>query len=86
MCQNAHAARMPLPLTCNVMGRLIPIVIQIKRGAQQGDPMLCLVYDLAIELLACREAKEDRVPGIKKLITKLFADDMADNVSVSKQK
>jgi hypothetical protein len=53
---------------------------QVTRGVQQGDPLSCLLFDLAIEPLACklRNCKElDGLtfPGVEgKLIVNLFMD------------
>ena len=55
---------------------------QVTCGIQQGDPLSCALFDLAIEPLACElqnnpEINGIRIPGTKeKIITSLFADDM----------
>jgi ribonuclease HI len=54
---------------------------KVTRGIRQGDPLSCALFDLAIELLACRLCSDPRLQGYKipgtedKLITSLFADD-----------
>lgn len=53
---------------------------KVTRGVRQGDPLSCLLFDLAIEPLACMLRKSDlrgyNVPGvIDKIIVTLFADD-----------
>ena len=54
---------------------------QVTRGVRQGDPLSCLLFDLAIEPLACKlrnckDLEGLKIPGIdERLIVNLFADD-----------
>jgi len=54
---------------------------QVTRGVRQGDPLSCLLFDLAIEPLACALRNSDKlkgynIPGITdKIIVNLYADD-----------
>ena len=66
--------------TATMVNGVIPKLIKVKRGVRQGDPMSCLLYNLAIEPLACAIRQSKTLKGYKvnrmnKLITKLFADD-----------
>ena len=52
----------------------------VTRGVRQGNPLSCLLFNIAIEPLACMLHKSNiqglHIPGsINNLITKLFADD-----------
>lgn len=52
----------------------------ITRGVHQGDPLSCLLFNIAIEPLACMIHKSDlkgfNIPGApEKILIKLFADD-----------
>jgi ribonuclease HI len=53
----------------------------VTRGVQQGDPLSCLLFNLAIEPLACAMRNSEKlqgyeIPGLdRKLIISLFADD-----------
>jgi hypothetical protein len=60
----------------------------VIRGVRQGDPLSCLLFNLAIELLACllrdSEIKGVKVPGKdEELIVSLFADDTTIYLSSS---
>ncbi len=54
---------------------------KVSRGVRQGDPLSCLLFDLAIEPLACKLRNEEElrgltIPGLNnKLIVNLFMDD-----------
>jgi len=56
---------------------------RIHRGVQQGDPLSCPVFNLAIEPLACLFHNDPNLRGLQapglteKLIAKLLADDIA---------
>ena len=51
-----------------------PKPIKVRRGTRQGDPMSCLIYDMAIEPLACTLSKTKKLQGYKlndeKIITR----------------
>jgi len=54
---------------------------RVTRGVRQGDPLSCLLFDLAIKPLACLIRKCPDIRGldipclVEKLVIKLFADD-----------
>jgi hypothetical protein len=60
----------------------------VRRGVRQGDPLSCLLFDLAIEPLACMIRNDPNIrgimiPGVDNAVKiKLFADDM--NIFLSK--
>lgn len=62
--------------------------VHIRRGVRQGDPLSCLLFDLAIEPLACMIRNDPNIKGImisgieNTVKIKLFADDM--NIFLSK--
>ena len=63
-----------------VINGVISKKYKITRGVRQGDPLSCLLFDLAIEPLACALRKSTLrgldIPGVaERLITALFADD-----------
>src|SRR5882724_2437153 len=66
--------------TSVMINRVTPAPIKVERGVLQGDPMSCLLYNLAIEPLVTALRASTKLKGINimnhtKLITKLFADD-----------
>jgi len=75
--------------TIVTINRNLSTPFQVERGVRQGDPLLCVLFNLAIEPLACRirnvpEIKGINIPGlINKLAIKLFADDT--NLYLSKE-
>ncbi len=40
---------------------------QVTRGIRQGDPLSCPLFDLAIELLACKVRNNPKIAGIQVL-------------------
>lgn len=55
-------------------------LFKVTRGVQQGDPLSCLLFDLAIEPLACMIRISDlngyKIDGLmQKVIVSMFADD-----------
>ena len=63
------------------MNKVLPQAIKIGRGVRQECPMLCLLYDIAIEPLAesIRKSilKGFKIQGLEeKILMSLFADDM----------
>src|SRR5712664_2442924 len=66
--------------TSIMINGVIPASIKVDRGIRQGDPMSCLLYNLAIEPLAVALRASAKLKGIQirdhvKLIAKLFTDD-----------
>lgn len=62
------------------MNRMESRPFKVERGVRQGDPMSCLLFDLAIEPLAEMLRMSDiqgiKIPGqATRLVCKLFADD-----------
>src|ERR1700732_1366247 len=67
--------------TVVILNGTISEPFQVSRGVRQGDPLSCLLFNLAIEPLANTLRKSEDlngfiIPGLdSKLITTLFADD-----------
>ena len=67
--------------TAVIINGVISSPFKVSRGVRQGDPLSCLLFNLAIEPLACmlRNAQElsgYNIPGIaQKIIVSLYADD-----------
>jgi len=66
--------------TAVIVNGVIPKGIEVKRGVRQGDPMSCLLYNIAIEPLACA-IRNSKLKGYKikntpiKVLISMFADD-----------
>lgn len=64
-----------------VINGILSDPFHITRGVHQGDPLSCLLFDLAIKPLACKLRNCKNLEGItipgadRKLIVNLFADD-----------
>jgi hypothetical protein len=62
-----------------IINRIVSTPYKVNRGMRQGDPLSCLLFDLAIEALATtiRSGLTGYdIPGLSsKLICSLFADD-----------
>ncbi len=66
--------------SCVIVNGVKSKFFRIRRGVRQGDPMSCLLFDLAIEPLAAlfrrSSLKGIDLPGARgRLLAKLFADD-----------
>ena len=93
LLETLHRFNLPLPFINSIrslyktasMAVLINGVVsspyKVTRGVRQGDPLSCLLFNLAIEPLACLLRKSPDldgfdIPGIQeKLIVSLYADD-----------
>jgi exonuclease III len=69
---NAHTSVM--------INGVLSSAFKITRGVRQGDPLSCLLFNMAIEPLACAIRQSNlngiKIPGLpENLIVKLFADD-----------
>ena len=64
-----------------MMNRMPSAPFKVSRGVQQGDPLSCLLFNLAIEPLAnllqrCKDIEGYKIPREKeKLVVTMFADD-----------
>jgi hypothetical protein len=63
-----------------IINGVISTFYEVKRGVRQGDPLSCLLFDLAIEPLAIALRNSNlagyKIPGLlDRLIVNLFADD-----------
>lgn len=66
--------------SCVMVNGVRSETFRIRRGVRQGDPMSCLLFDFAIEPLACALRKSPikgiAIPGdVERLVATLFADD-----------
>lgn len=74
--------------TCVMINGVRSPSFQVTRGVRQGDPLSCLLFNLAIESLATLLRKSSlmgvKTPdGLQRLITSLFADDTTVYLSAS---
>lgn len=74
--------------TCVVINGVLSSMYNVIRGVRQGDPLSCLIFNLAIESLASMLRKSSlkgfAIPGnAERLITTLFADDTTIYLSSS---
>ena len=64
-----------------VINGILSQPFKVTRGVQQGDPLSCALFNLAIEPLACRIHSDENLEGYKipgteeKIIISLYADD-----------
>jgi len=73
--------------TVIIINGVLSAPYKVKRGVRQGDPLSCLIFDLAIESLACMIRKSNikgfEIDGAKdRLVTTLFADDTTVYLSI----
>ncbi|OJT05923.1 LINE-1 reverse transcriptase -like protein [Trametes pubescens] len=66
--------------SCVIVNGIRSEPFRIRRGVRQGDPMSCLLFDFAIEPLACALRQSTlrglMIPGdVERLVATLFADD-----------
>ena len=67
--------------TAVIINGVISSPFKVTRGVRQGDPLSCLLFNLAIEPLACmlrnsQQLQGYRIPGIgRKIIVSMYADD-----------
>ena len=75
--------------TAVLVNGVVSSPFKVTRGVRQGDPLSCLLFNLAIEPLACLLRKSPDlagfdIPGIReKLIVSLYADDTTVYLSES---
>jgi exonuclease III len=67
--------------TTVIINGVMSETFKVTRGVRQGDPLSCLLFNLAIEPLACMLRMSDKVKGYSipgmnsKIVLSLFADD-----------
>ena len=67
--------------TAVIINGVVSSSFNVIRGVRQGDPLSCLLFNLAIEPLACllwnsQELQGYNIPGVaQKIIVSLYADD-----------
>ena len=75
--------------TAVIINGVVSTPFNVTRGVRQGDPLSCLLFNLAIEPLACllrnsQELQGYNIPGIaQKVIVSLYADDTTVYLSKS---
>jgi hypothetical protein len=67
--------------TMVIINGVMSDTFRVRRGVRQGDPLSCLLFNIAIEPMACMMQKSDKITGYSipgmtlQIVLSLFADD-----------